>query len=186
MKRLFFAAVATVALMSACNEKRSLAGAEFSIPNVMSDVADTAWAKFQKEMDYQLDSAKQVLVAQLEAQMECKLTDEELAQMDSSLAADMEEQYADARRQIDSLKNEVVLGFTFVFKDDQHVALKTDLKSDDGDDEDTQQGTYTLKDGQVVIDYGDKKDTLQLSEDGQELSGRFYENAGVLTLKRTK
>lgn len=172
MKRLFFAAVATVALMCACNEKRSLAGAEFSIPNIMSDVADTAWANFQKEMDYQLDSVMQVLV--------------ELAQIDSSLAADMAEQYADARRQINSLKNEVVLGFTFVFKDDQHVELKTDLKSDDGDDEDTQQGTYTLKDGQVVIDYGDKKDTLLLSEDGQELSGRFYEDAGTLTLKRTK
>ena len=176
----------TLIMMSSCSRKPDLSGAEFSNPNIMPEVADTAWVEFQRVMDYQLDSVKQVLIAQLEEQVQRKLTEEELAEMDSSLAADMQGQYADGRRQIDSLKNQVVLGFTFIFKDDQHVALKTDLKSEDGDDTDISQATYELHDGQVIVDYGDHKDTLQLSEDGEELSGRFYENAGTLTLKRTK
>lgn len=186
MKRLFFAAMTTVFLFCTCNEKPSLAGSEFSCSNVMPAVADSAWADFEQVMAYQLDSLKQELVAQLEEQAQRKLTDEELAEMDSSLAAEMQSQYDDGRRQIDSLKNEVVLGFAIVFKDDQHVALKSNMKSDEGEDSDVQQGTYVQQGEQVIVDYGDHQDTLRLSKDGQELSGHFYTNGGTLTLKRTK
>ena len=186
MKKILLAASTVLVMLSSCNQKPTLAGSEFNNPNVMPAIADSTWNDFKANIDYQIDSIKQVIIPQLEEQAQRKFTAEELAGLDKELAEQMDEKYAEGRHEIDSLKNLVVLGFTMTFKDDEHMTMDVRLKADGQEDTDNYEGTYLLEGDKVILTYEGNKDTLLLSQDGKFLSGRFNGNTYSLSLEKTK
>lgn len=186
MNKILLAASTLLVMLSSCNQKSTLAGSEFSNPNVMPAIADSTWNDMKANVDYQIDSIKQVAIPQLEEQAQRKFTAEELAQLDKELSEQMDEKYAEGRHEIDSLKNLVVLGFTLTFQDDEHMTMGVHLKAEGQDETDKHEGTYLLEGDKVILTYEGYQDTLQLSQDGKILSGRFGDNSYALSLEKTK
>lgn len=186
MKKIIPFLMTAFAAMCACSEKPTLAGSEFSNPNVMPAVADSTWAYFKASVDYQVDSLKQAAIPQLEEQAQRKLTDEELAQLDKELEEQMKEKYAEGKHEIDSLQNKVVFGFVLNFVDDEHITMDVHLKADGDDETEKFDGTYQLLGDSVILVYDQVKDTLMLSPDGKTLKGKFYGSDYALSLEKTK
>ncbi len=186
MKKMIPILMTAFAVLCACNEKPTLAGSEFSNPNVMPALADSTWADFKASVDYQVDSIKQAAIPQLEEQAQRKLTDEELAQLDKELEEQMQEKYAEGKHEVDSLQNKVVFGFVLNFVDDEHITMDVRLKAEGEDETEKIEGTYQLQGDKVILAYDETKDTLLLSPDGKTLMGRFYGSDYALSLEKTK
>ena len=95
MKKFLLVVIALVAVMVSCNKNPSLAGSEFSNPNLVADGADNMMVDAKHQLDYMCDSIRQAAMAEAEEEVQRKLTEEELAEIDSQLQVTFDEGYND-------------------------------------------------------------------------------------------
>jgi len=186
MKKLFFVVIALVAFMVSCDKKHNLAGAEFSNPNLMIDGADSMLVDFKHQLDYMCDSIREEMYAEAEKELGRKLTDEEVADIDSQLQVKFDEGYNDTRHSIDSLAQNVKVSCVVTFKDDQHMAIRMITESENDKSDDHYEGDYQVFDGYVILKYDKYRDSLVISPDGKYLFGVLMEDTYKSTLTRTK
>lgn len=184
MKKMVFAVVAMCLVLAACNEKKGLAGSEFSSSDIMAEMVDSLWTNLKQQLDTSLVNTRASVIAQFEEQMSRKLTDEELDSIDRQLDEQMKQAYADGLRQVDSLKNSAKVSAVLTFADDEHVTLHMEAASASSDDTDEMKGTYAVDGQTVVLTFPDHSDTLRLSDDGSQLRGRLGESTYYSTLTR--
>ena len=186
MKRLFFAMMTVFVLMSSCERKPSLAGSEFSNPNIVADGVDEMWVWTKHTLDSIVDTARAQAIIQAEAEAKRALTTEELAELDNQLDAQVAGDYENCRHQIDSLKAYVKVTAVLKFKDEEHMNLSFQADAPDDNSTDNYDGTYSFDGKVVVLTYGDHKDSLRLSDDGKQLSGRLENYNYESTLTKVK
>ena len=186
MKKLLFVAIALVAFLVSCDKKLNLAGSEFSNPNLIADGADNMLVDAKHQLDDMCDSLRQTTIAQAEEEVQRKLTEEELAEIDSQLQVTFDEGYNEMRHSIDSLVQYVKVSCVLTFKDDQHMALRMTSQSTVDSSDLRYEGTYQECNGYVILKYDKYRDSLVISPDGQQLCGVLEENSFASTLNKTK
>lgn len=186
MKKLLFVAIALVAFLVSCDKKLNLAGSEFSNPNLIADGADNMLVDAKHQLDDMCDSLRQTTIAQAEEEVQRKLTEEELAEIDSQLQVTFDEGYNEMRHSIDSLVQNVKVSCVLTFRDNQHMALRLKTESEVDNSDLRYEGTYQVYNGYVILKYDKYRDSLVISPDGQQLCGVLEENSFASTLNKTK
>ena len=186
MKKFLLVVIALVAVMVSCNKKPSLAGSEFSNPNLVADGADNMMMDAKHQLDYMCDSIRQAGMAEAEREVNRKLTDEEIAEIDSQLQVIFDEGFNETRHTIDSLVQYVKVSCVLTFKDDQHMALRMTSQSTVDSSDLRYEGTYQEHNGYVILKYDKYRDSLVISPDGKQLYGVLEENSFASTLNKTK
>jgi hypothetical protein len=186
MKKLLFAAIALAAFVVSCDKKPSLSGSEFANPNIVAEGVDEMWIQFKHGLDHVSDSVRNAAIAEAEESAQRELTDDELAEIDRQLNEQIDVSYTEGRHQLDSLKQNVKCAAVLTFKDDEHMTLRLTTEAVDDHSDLRYEGTYKLVDSNVFLTYDEHKDTLVLSSDGNQLTGRLEENSYKSTLTKTK
>lgn len=186
MEKLVFVAIALIAFMVSCDKKPNLAGSEFSNPNLIADGADGMLLDSKHQLDYMCDSVRQSAIAQAEQEVKRKLTDEELAEIDSQLQVMFDEGYNEMRHSLDSMVQYVKVSCVLTFKDDQHMALRMTTESEVDNSDLRYEGTYQVYNGYVILKYDKYRDSLVISPDGNQVVGFLADNTYQSTLTKTK
>lgn len=186
MKKFLFVAIALVAFMVSCDKKPNLAGSEFSNPNLIAAGADNMLVDAKHQLDYMCDSLRQTTIAQAEEEVQRKLTEEELAEIDSQLQVTFDEGYNEMRHSIDSLVQYVKVSCVLTFRDNQHMALRLKTESEVDNSDLRYEGTYQVYNGYVILKYDKYRDSLVISPDGNQLVGILEDDTYQSTLTRTK
>lgn len=170
-----------------------LTGRVYHNPNILSK----EFSNFAKEMEQKKDSIRTAALSKAEEKKGRKLTDKEIAEVD--------EQVEQATKMMEALKKGMKTAITVEFKNQNKLVMKADLKiSEDvlksagiswmkrkalkaalAVAPSSQKGTYVVQDNLVITDDGHEKDTMQLSADGKQLSGKFDKKTKFI-LTRTK
>ena len=186
MKKLLFVMITMFAFMVSCDNKPSLAGSEYTNPNLIADGADDMLVVLKHELDSVKDSLRKSSIAEAEQSAQRQLTAEEIAEIDSLLAKEIDQNYAKGCHLVDSLVKNVKVSAVLTFKDDQHMALRLKTESVDDNSELNYEGTYQLFDSYVILTYEKHRDSLVISRDGKQLYGRLEDDNYRSTLTKTK
>ena len=186
MKKILLPASSLFFLLTACNQQPTFEGSEYSNDNIIPEAVDSLWMDMKHQIDVSIDSAKNEVIAQIENETGEKLTDEQLAELNEQLNAQLEEKYNEGRQEVDSIQNTMKVGVVLSFLADGKMSIKIDSETDG--DADTQQmdGTYQFDGQKVILSYDNQQDTLVLQANGNELYGRVDENTFSSTLTKTK
>ncbi len=185
MKKLFFVALATICLLGACNEKKGLAGSEFSNPNILLAGADSIWAQFTYEEDSVMEQVKANAIAEIEQNNNREVTADEMAEIDRQIQEEVKASYDEARYKVDSLKTQVTYSATLKFVDEQHMVLTMKTKAPgNANVNEEYEGTYVQEGNMVTLSYDGRQEVLTLSEDGNELKGHYGGASYMSTLTR--
>lgn len=186
MKKLLFVMIAMFAFMVSCDNKPSLAGSEYTNPNLIADGADDMLVVLKHELDSVKDSLRKSSIAEAEQSAQRQLTAEEIAEIDSLLAKEIDQNYGKGCHLVDSLVKNVKVSAVLTFKDDQHMALRLKTESVDDNSDLNYEGTYQLFDSYVILTYEKHRDSLVISRDGKQLYGRLEDDNYRSTLTKTK
>ena len=170
----------------------NLAGRAYHHPNIMADQLNEAMKDLNKE------DARNKAIAKAEAKKGRKLTAAETAEVDKNLDK--------AIATANAIKKGMKTAVTIEFKDEKNLVMKADMQINDdalkaagmgwlkrkalkaaiAASPSSEKAIYVAKGQQVImIDKDGERDTLQLSQDGQYLSGKLGAKT-PFKLKRTK
>lgn len=147
-------------------------------------------------IDSELSKAREKAVAEFKEEKGRKPTQAEMAEIDKQLK--------EARVMVDALKKGMKTAITYEFKNEKDVVMKADISIDDDALKEagigwlqrqalkaslamapsSKSGTYRVVGKTVYINAGNAKDTLQLSDDGKYIFGKFEDTK--YKLSRTK
>ena len=199
MKKILLAASSLFFLLTACNQQPTLEGSEFSNDNIIPEAVDSMWMDMKHQIDVSIDSAKNEVIAQIENETGEKLTDDQLAELNEQLNAQLEEKYvadvadgvnAAVKGYVDDViepretRKYVIAALSFLAEGKMSIKIDSETNGD----ADTQQmdGTYQFDGQKVILSYDNQQDTLVLQANGNELYGRIDENTFSSTLTKTK
>lgn len=190
-RRGLFAALLLCGAMHA-SAQISLAGHTYYNANIMAEELNKA----TKDIDKELAKARTEAITKFEKEKGRKPTEAEKAEIDDNLK--------EARAMFNALKTGLKTTITIEFKNEKDMVMKADMSiSDDAlkaagvgwlkrkamkaalaAAPSSQKGTYKIVGKSVIVDDGNEKDTLRLSDDGKYLFGKFEDTEFKLT--RTK
>ena len=186
MKKILLAASSLFFLLTACNQQPTLEGSEFSNDNIIPEAVDSMWMDMKHQIDVSIDSAKNEVIAQIENETGEKVTDEQLADLNEQLNAQLEAKYNEGREEVDSIQNTMKVGVVLSFLADGKISVKVDSEVNGDTDSQLFDGTYQFDGQKVILSYDNQQDTLVLQASGNELYGRIGENTFSSTLNKTK
>jgi len=186
-----------IAVMMFCavmaSAQTDLAGRVYYNANIMEPLM----AEAVKDLDKKMAEERQKAVTDFEEENGRKPTEKDLEDIDHKLK--------EARAIAEAMKKGLSTAVTITFKDASRLVMKFDMKfSDDALKAvgmgwlkrkaikaalavapKSQKGTYCVQGNAVIIENGEDKDTMMLSDDGRFLSGMMDEKT-PFKLSRTK
>lgn len=173
---LFFAALLA-------NAQTNMAGRIYKHDNILADELNEQL----KDVDKKIKDARAEAIAKAEKKKGRKLNEKELKELDKHL----EEAVQMAQAMKTGMKTAVIVEF----KDEKNLVMQADMKiSEDALKAagvgwlkrkaikaalaiapKSQKGTYVVQGNRIIVDDGEEKDTMTLSNDGRFLSGKLDE-----------
>ena len=191
MKKTFI----SLLLLFACvgiQAQSNLTGRVYYNANVAADKMKEITQEAKKEAA----NANAEAVKKAEEKKKRKLTDAE--------KAEVEKEAEKAQKMAEAILKGTRTGVTVTFKDEKTVVMKMEMKIDDEAMKNagigwakrklihaatalspSEKAKYTVKDNMVILEEGNEKDTMYLSNDGKYLSGKLDEDM-PFKLTRTK
>ena len=170
----------------------NLTGRVYHNPNIIADKVNLEMKDFDKKMA----KAKAEGIKKAEEKKGRKLTDKERAEVENKVE--------EAKKKAQTVLNGFSTGITLEFLSPTEVRMRSKVKIDDEAMKaagmpwlkrkalkatiavmpETEKGTYTLKDNLIIIADEKEPDTLYLSADGKQISGKLDKDN--IILRRTK
>ncbi len=178
---------AMIAMACHVNAQGNLTGQSFSNPNIFASALG--------KMDSAITNQRAKAISNAEKKKGRKLTSEEMAKVDKTIA--------EARKKAAALKDGISMGITVTFLSDTELKMHNDIRVNDEALKATGMGwlkrkalkaslsvmpktmkeNYIRKGQLIIISPDDDPDTLRLSTDGSQMTGRF-DKTTVFTLHR--
>ena len=192
MKKIFLLIVATVMAVISVQAQTNLTGRVYYHPNIMASVFEQGL-----DIDSKIAEARKNNIAQKEKEKGRKLTKEELAEIDKTIA--------ETKQQMMIAKKCITTAMTVEFTSPTDVVVRQKTKVDDNALKtmgvswlkrktmkaalavmpESEKMKYEVKGNKVITIDGKDRDTLTISTDGKTLSGKV-DNKTKFILKRTK
>ena len=192
MKKIFLLIVATVMAAISVHAQTNLTGRVYYHPNIMASVFEQGL-----DIDAKIAEARKNNIAQKEKEKGRKLTKEELAEIDKTIA--------ETKQQMMIAKKCITTAMTVEFTSPTDVVVRQKSKVDDEAMKtmgvgwlkrkamkaalavmpESEKMKYEVKGNKVITIDGKDRDTLTISTDGKTLSGKV-DNKTKFILKRTK
>lgn len=184
---IIMALCAIMAMACHINAQGNLTGQSFSNPNIFASALG--------KMDSAITNQRAKAISNAEKKKGRKLTSEEMAKVDKTIA--------EARKKAAALKDGISMGITVTFLSDTELKMHNDIRVNDEALKATGMGwlkrkalkaslsvmpktmkeNYIRKGQLIIISPDDDPDTLRLSTDGSQMTGRF-DKTTVFTLHR--
>ncbi len=184
---IIMALCAMMAMACHVNAQGKLTEQTFSNPNIFASALG--------KMDSEITNQRAKAISNAEKKKGRKLTSEEMAKVDKAIA--------EARKKAAALKDGISMGITVTFLSDTELKMHNDIRVNDEALKATGMGwlkrkalkaslsvmpktmkeKYLRKGQLIIISPDDDPDTLRLSTDGRQLTGRF-DKTTVFTLDR--
>ena len=181
MKRTFFIGTLLLLLVIGAKAQTNLAGRVYHNSNILADKLKEA----TKDLD--IDKIVADSIAKIEAERGQKLTDKEKAELDKKVK--------ETKKKIEAMQEGMVTAVTIEFKNETEVVSRVKIKIDEevlkmagvswlkrkalraalAIAPETEKGTYIVQGDLIIIDPKDEPDTLRMSADGKQLSGKLDE-----------
>lgn len=192
MKKIFLLIVAVMMAAISVQAQTNLTGRVYYHPNIMASVFEQGL-----DIDAKLAEARKNNIAQKEKEKGRKLTKEELAEIDKTVA--------ETKQQMMIAKKCITMAMTVEFTSPTDVVVRQKTKVDDNAMKtmgvswlkrkamkaalavmpESEKMKYEVKGNKVITIDGKDRDTLTISTDGKTLSGKV-DNKTKFILKRTK
>ena len=192
MKKIFLLIVAVMMAVISVHAQTNLTGRVYYHPNIMASVFEQGL-----DIDAKLAEARKNNIAQKEKEKGRKLTKEELAEIDKTIA--------ETKQQMMIAKKCITTAMTVEFTSPTDVVVRQKTKVDDNAMKtmgvswlkrkamkaalavmpESEKMKYEVKGNKVITIDGKDRDTLTISTDGKTLSGKV-DNKTKFILKRTK
>lgn len=192
MKKIFLLIVAVMMAAISVQAQTNLTGRVYYHPNIMASVFEQGL-----DIDAKLAEARKNNIAQKEKEKGRKLTKEELAEIDKTIA--------ETKQQMMIAKKCITTAMTVEFTSPTDVVVRQKTKVDDNAMKtmgvswlkrkamkaalavmpESEKMKYEVKGNKVITIDGKDRDTLTISTDGKTLSGKV-DNKTKFILKRTK
>lgn len=192
MKKIFLLIVAVIMAAISVQAQTNLTGRVYYHPNIMASVFEQGL-----DIDAKLAEARKNNIAQKEKEKGRKLTKEELAEIDKTIA--------ETKQQMMIAKKCITTAMTVEFTSPTDVVVRQKTKVDDNAMKtmgvswlkrkamkaalavmpESEKMKYEVKGNKVITIDGKDRDTLTISTDGKTLSGKV-DNKTKFILKRTK
>lgn len=170
----------------------NMVGRVYHNPNIMAG----KMKELSQKVDKEFDEVKNEAIKKEEEKKKRKLTDKEIAQV--------EEKVKEGQQMLKAMEQGMKTAITITFKDEKTAIMKMNMKINDKTMKDagigwakrkviqaacavtpSEKSKYTVKGNMIIMDDGEEKDTLTLSEDGKYLSGQMDADT-PFKLTRTK
>ncbi|MBR5038288.1 MAG: hypothetical protein IKX65_06160 [Prevotella sp.] len=192
MKKIYLLIVVAVMAVISVQAQTNLTGRVYYHPNIMASVFEQGL-----DIDAKIAEARKNNIAQKEKEKGRKLTKEELAEIDKTVA--------ETKQQMMIAKKCITTAMTVEFTSPTDVVVRQKTKVDDNAMKtmgvswlkrkamkaalavmpESEKMKYEVKGNKVITIDGKDRDTLTLSTDGKTLSGKV-DNKTKFILKRTK
>ena len=192
MKKIFLLILAVMMAAISVQAQTNLTGRVYYHPNIMASVFEQGL-----DIDAKLAEARKNNIAQKEKEKGRKLTKEELAEIDKTIA--------ETKQQMMIAKKCITTAMTVEFTSPTDVVVRQKTKVDDNAMKtmgvswlkrkamkaalavmpESEKMKYEVKGNKVITIDGKDRDTLTISTDGKTLSGKV-DNKTKFILKRTK
>lgn len=192
MKKIFLLIVAVMMAVISVHAQTNLTGRVYYHPNIMASVFEQGL-----DIDAKIAEARKNNIAQKEKEKGRKLTKEELAEIDKTVA--------ETKQQMMIAKKCITTAMTVEFTSPTDVVVRQKTKVDDNALKtmgvswlkrkamkaalavmpESEKMKYEVKGNKVITIDGKDRDTLTISTDGKTLSGKV-DNKTKFILKRTK
>lgn len=192
MKKIFLLIVAVMMATISVHAQTNLTGRVYYHPNIMASVFEQGL-----DIDAKIAEARKNNIAQKEKEKGRKLTKEELAEIDKTVA--------ETKQQMMIAKKCITTAMTVEFTSPTDVVVRQKTKVDDNAMKtmgvswlkrkamkaalavmpESEKMKYEVKGNKVITIDGKDRDTLTISTDGKTLSGKV-DNKTKFILKRTK
>lgn len=170
----------------------NMVGRVYHNPNILAG----KMKELSQKADKEFDEVKNEAIKKEEEKKKRKLTDKEIAQV--------EEKVKEGQQMLKAMEQGMKTAITITFKDEKTAIMKMDMKINDKTMKaagigwakrkviqaacaatPSEKSKYTVKGNMIIMDDGEGKDTLTLSEDGKYLSGQMDADT-PFKLTRTK